>query len=220
LLHAVAVAAFCLPTLAVDRADRPLVKAATTIFTPSLPSEPPEQPPEPRVTSNEARLEQPRIKLPETAFPDPPVTYNLSAMGLSFADDVHGQLPEVIRAQRGMLALLDKEDPTIAVYLFEAPAWEPRKTIRDVSRMLRIEMYPPRVWPVFRDAADQHGIVLDSYRAAALFDIGYGGCLKEAIRRYAKGAPVSAAVLEVAPGSPCGFEVQEVTLAASPTLHR
>jgi hypothetical protein len=85
--------------------------------------------------------------------------------------------------------------------------------------MLRIEMSPPRTWAVFRDAADQHGIALDSYQAVALFDIGYGGCLKDAIWRYAKGSPVSAAVLAVAPDSPCGFEVQGVTFAASPAFH-
>jgi hypothetical protein len=138
---------------------------------------------------------------------------------LSIADDVRGRLPDVVQAQGGMLALLDKEDLTVASYLFQAPEWEPLETARDVSRMLRIEMYPPRMWAVFRNAAERHGIALDRYRAFALFGIGYRSCLQNAIRRRAKGSQVSAAVLEVAPDSPCGFDVQEVTFAASPAIH-
>src|ERR1035441_9409739 len=117
-----------------------------------------------------------------------------------------------------MLALLDKDDLAFASYVFEGPAWAPVKTTCDVSRMLRIEMFPPRMWAVFRDAAER-GIALDNYRAFALFGIGYRSCLQNAIRRSAKGAAVSAVVLEVAPDSPCGFQVQEVTLADSPALH-
>jgi hypothetical protein len=170
----------------------------------------------PEIAPAEAHVEQPRVPLPEPPPPAAPV--NLSSIQLSIADDVHGQLPNVVQAQGGYLALLDKDDPSIASYVFEGPAWEPLQTTRDVSRMLRIEMYPPRMWAVFRDAAGR-GIALDNYRAFALFGIGYRSCLQNAIRRSAKGAAVSAVVLAVAPDSPCGFQVQEVTLAASPALH-
>jgi hypothetical protein len=218
LVHAMAVGAFFLPTLLMERPDRlPALKNATTIFTPPAPEPSEPAPPEPEVASKAAGLVQPRIQLPELPVPDAPV--NLSSIELRIADDVHGQLPDVVRAQGGMLALLDKEDLTVSTYLFQAPEWEPLETTRDVSRMLRIEMYPPQMWAVFRDAADRHGIALDHYRAFALFGIAYRGCLQNAIRRSAKGARVSSAVLRVAPDSPCGFEVQEVTFAASPALH-
>jgi hypothetical protein len=213
LAHAMLIAAFLLPTLSDDRADRPSpVKGAATVFTPPPSSEPPE--PERDLTPSAKRLDQPRIELPDASFPETPV--NLSSMQLSIADDVRDQLPDVVQAQGGMLALLDKEDLTSVSYLLQAPAWEPRETTRDISRMLRIEMSPPQRWAVFRDAAQQHGIALDHYRAFALFDIAYRSCLQNAIRRRAGGAAVSAAVLEVALSSPCGFEVREVTFATSP----
>lgn len=219
LAHAMAITVFFLPALVVDRVNRPApARSAATIFAPPPPADTPEAQPDPppEIAPSEARLEQPRVPLPEPPPPDAPV--NLSSIQLSIADDVHGQLPNVVQAQGGYLALLDKEDPTIASYVFKGPDWEPLQTTRDVSRMLRIEMYPPRMWAVFRDAAE-HGIALDKYRAFALFGIGYRSCLQNAIRRSAKGAKVSAVVLEVAPDSPCGFQVQEVTLAASPALH-
>jgi hypothetical protein len=213
-------AAFLLPTLTVDRVVPPSpVKASATVFTPPPPSDSPEPPPELQAAPGAKPPDQARITMPDASFAAPPVTYNLSAMGLRFADDVRGQLPDVVQAHGGMLALLDKDDLTIASYLFEAPAWEPRETTRDVSRMLRIEMSPPQRWAVFRDAAAQYGIALDRYQASALFDIGYRRCLQEAIRLRAKGAKVTEAVLAVAPDSPCGFQVQEVTLAASPVAH-
>jgi len=218
LAHVLVIAALYLPVLSGGRVDRPSPrKVVTAIFAPA-PAEAPEPQPEspPEMASSAERLEQPRIQLPEPA-PDAPV--NLSSIQLSIADDVHGQLPDVVQAQGGMLALLDKEDLTIASYLFQGPEWEPLETTRDVSRMLRIEMYPPRMWAVFRDAAEHHGIALDHYRAFALFGISYRSCLQNAIRSRAKGAQVSAAILEVAPDSPCGFQVQEVTFAANPALH-
>jgi hypothetical protein len=219
LAHALAMSLFFVPALVVDRVNHPAPeKSATTIFAPPPPDQPPpDQPePQPEIAAAAAPLEQPRIALPEPPPPEAPV--NLSSIQLSIADDVHGQLPNVVQAQGGMLALLDKDDLAFASYVFEGPAWEPVQTTRGVSRMLRIEMYPPRMWAVFRDAAER-GVALENYRAFALFPIAYRSCLQNAIRRSAKGAAVSAVVLQVAPDSPCGFQVQEVTLAASPALH-
>lgn len=218
LAHTLAMSLFFVPALVVERVNQPAPEqSAAAIFAPPPPAEPPEeQPAPPPEIAAAAPLEQPRIALPLPPPPEAPV--NLSSIQLSIADDVHGQLPSVVQAQGGMLALLDKDDLAFASYIFQGPAWEPVQTTRDVSRMLRIEMYPPRMWSVFRDAADR-GIALDDYRAFALFGIGYRSCLQNAIRRSAKGAAVSAVVLEVAPDSPCGFQVQEVTLAASPALH-
>jgi len=164
------------------------------------------------MASASKRLEQPRIQAQE---PPPPAPVNLSSIRLTIADDVRGELPGVVEAQGGMLALLDKDDLGIASYVFEAPQWEPVETTRDVSRMMRIEMSPPQMWAVFRDAAERHGIPLDQYQAAALFDLRYRTCLQNAIRRSAKGMPVSAVLLRVAPDSPCGFQM-EVTLADNP----
>jgi hypothetical protein len=138
---------------------------------------------------------------------------------IRFADDVAGQLPEVVRRNGGALALLDKEDRTIARYILQPPSWEAQGVIRDVSRKLRLCMDPPQKWEVFRTVAERYGIDLDRYRACAMFDAAYGRCLQDAIRsRALSGAShsagrVSSATLAFSIDRPCGIEVLEVSIA-------
>jgi hypothetical protein len=159
---------------------------------------------------------------------EPPVpavselTVDLASIILSFADDMTGQLPEVVRRNGGALALLDKEDQedrTIARYILEPPSWEAHEVIRDVSWKFLLGMDPPQKWEVFRTVAERYGIDLDRYRACAMFDAAYGRCLQDAIRsRALSGAShsagrVSSATLAFSIDRPCGIEVLEVSIA-------
>jgi len=168
----------------------------------------------------------PVMSLPSTAplsapLPDlPDVKIDLNSIRLSFAPDLRNELPQVVQDQHGMLALLDKEDRTVAHYLVRPPDWETEEKIQDVSRTLRILMDPPEKWAVFRNVARQYGIDLSRYQACALFDLGFRHCLKNAILARASAAPahsgrVRSARLAIAADRPCGIEVLEVSFAAN-----
>jgi len=153
-------------------------------------------------------------------LPQPEV--NLSATKVSFADDVGGQLPAVLRDQHGMLALLDRDEQTVTEYLFRPPAWEMRGDVVDVSSKLCILMDPPAKWALWREIAARYGIALERYRAYAVFNIVYRRCLMDAIRDRAlarglrPGGRVSAVRLAFTSDRPCGVEVLEVSLANKP----
>jgi hypothetical protein len=194
-------------------------ETAVPIFAPPPSSSPMPPPPTPAPSTLSMHV---RLELPSTAIPV--LAVDLNAMRLSFADDVGGQLPEVVRKNGGVLALLDKEDRAIALYILEPPSWEVQAVIRDVSRKLRLDMDPPRKWAVFRTAAERYGVDVDRYQACAIFDAAYRRCLQDAIRsRALSGAPdsagrVSSARLAFAADRPCGIEVLEVSLATD-TAH-
>ncbi len=157
------------------------------------------------------------LSLPPPDFPD--VKVDLNAILLSFAPDIRNELPQVVQDQHGMLALLDKEDKTVARYLVRPPAWETEEKIQDVSRSLRILMDPPEKWAVLRNVSQAYGIDLNQYQACAVFDLSFRACLKNAILAKAFSAPahsgsVKSARLAIAAGQPCGIEVLEVSFAA------
>lgn len=157
------------------------------------------------------------IELPEATTTK--ATVNLSSIRLSIAPDVRNQLPAVVEAQHGMLALLDKDDLEIARYLMEPPEWKPRATMQNMSRSLRFKMEPAGKWPVFREIAERYGIDLDRYVGCAVFDASFGQCLKAAIQsRLAPDADgaVSSARLAFASDRACGIEVLEVGFADRP----
>ena len=195
------------------RAGRP--SASTRLFT--APSEA-----SVRSVARAALLAQGLPAPPERHGDFPKSAPSLSAIQLDFDDDVGGRLPEVVRQEHGTLALLDKENPDIAHYLFQPPAWEPRNAVVDVSARLRLWMDPPEKWALFRSLAHSYGIALDQFRAGALFDVSYGRCLQDAIGRAAEirhpgvRARVLEARLRFAVDRPCGIEVVEVTLAKNP----
>lgn len=189
--------------------------AAARVFTPP-PAAPARSVPRPALfATGLMAAPKPRGDFPKSAP-------SLSAMQLDFEDDVGGRLPEVLRRENGMLALLDKENPDIAHYLFQPPAWEVRDAIVDVSARFCLWMDPPEAWAVFRGLAQSHGIALDQFRAGALFDIGYSRCLQDAIGRAAEirqpggRTRVLGARLAFAVDRPCGIEVVEVRLAKNP----
>jgi hypothetical protein len=149
----------------------------------------------------------------------PALTVDLHAIKFEFADDVEGQLPEVVRQDGGVLGLLDIEDPNIARYILQPPSWDAQESIQDVRRKFRFTMTPPSSWRVFRDSARRSGIDLNRYYGCAIFDDAYRRCLLSAIRRRAlldarsPEGHVSFVRLAFAAGSPCGVNVLEVKLA-------
>jgi hypothetical protein len=175
-------------------------------------------PPERALLQTAGRLDPPPAELPDAASSSN-VTVNLNAIQLSIAPDVRNQLPGVVEAQHGMLALLDKDDLGVARYLMQPPGWRPRAGMTDISRRLRFKMDPPRKWPVFREVAERYGIDVDRFVGCAVFDAAFGRCLKAAIRnRLSPGAagPVSSVRLAFAADHACGIEVLEVSLAGKP----
>jgi len=156
----------------------------------------------------------------ETPAADSLVAVDLSAIHLSFLADVRNQLPAVVGAQGGVLALLDKDNRAIARYIFRPPDWRAEETTTDVTGKLRIRMDPPQKWPVFREIAARDGLDLDAFLACAIFDVSYRHCLQSAIRSRIPAAfagHVSAASLAFRADRPCGVEVLDVSLAADPT---
>jgi hypothetical protein len=153
--------------------------------------------------------------------PPAKVAVDMSSIEISFAEDVANQLPEVIRKQRGVLALVDKTDSNIAHYLFEPPQWVFRSEIVDISDKVRFAMYPPEKWAVVSALAAEHGLQLDQFEVCALFETDYTSCLRDAIGVRAAGDPkgagarVKAARLAFAAASPCGIDVLEVSFAVN-----
>jgi hypothetical protein len=146
-----------------------------------------------------------------------PVAVDLSAIGLSFPADVRNQLPAVVQAEGGVLALLDKDNQSVARYIFRPPDWRAEETTTDVTGTLRILMDPPQKWPVFREIAARDGLDLDAFRACAIFDMSYRRCLQGAIRGRVPATfsgHVKAARLAFRADRPCGVEVLDVSLAA------
>jgi hypothetical protein len=147
------------------------------------------------------------------------VPVDMSSIELSFATDTSNQLPEVIRQQRGVLALVDKSDPTIARYVFEPPQWAFHSGIVDISDKVRFAMYAPERWAAVNELAAEHGLHLDQFEVCALFETNYTSCLRDAISvratsdRHGAGARVTAARLAFSAVSPCGVDVLEVSFA-------
>lgn len=178
----------------------------------------------PRAPQPDSFRASPQLRLPE-ADPAPPsqdVRLDMNSIQLSFAVDVANQFPGVVERNRGMLALIDKDDPAIARYVIEPPDWTVRETLLDVSRKFRLEMYPPLKWRLLQAVARRSGLQLDRYRVCALFDSPYKGCLQEAIRSKASmlssggRVRVQSARLAFEGESPCGVDVLEVSFAPAP----
>jgi hypothetical protein len=161
-------------------------------------------------------LQEPAAPRARPDFAD--VNVDLSTIRLSFDPDLRNELPQVVQDQRGMFALLDKEDRTITHYLLRPPAFQAQEKMADVSGDLRILMDPPQKWPVFRNVARQSGIDLGNYQACAIFGPGFRRCLKDAIaaRASTEGEGlrrVASARIAIAAAQPCGIEVREVSFA-------
>jgi hypothetical protein len=192
---------------------------ATPLVIVFLPKQtPPEAPPPKTFLSSSKSAFQ---TAPAVAPPLAKVPVDMSAIELSFAADTGNQLPEVIRQQRGVLALIDKADPTIARYVFEPPQWAFRPGIVDISDRVRFVMYPPEKWAAVSALVAEHGLQLDQYEVCALFETSYAGCLRDAISVRATsdargaGARVKSARLAFSAASPCGIDVLEVSFAAA-----
>ncbi len=151
------------------------------------------------------------------ALPQPEFQVNLSAIQISFADDVGNQLPDVIDKQNGVLAFVEKKDPGFADYVAEPPDWQVRQEVQDVSGKTKLSMTPPERWSLVRTIAQAYSIPLADYQVNALFESSYAGCLRDAIRKKAMTDPraanqsVQSARLGFASGSPCGVDVLDIS---------
>jgi hypothetical protein len=197
----------------VGQSEPPVARQVLTqIFVPA-PSDAPPPERSPSVLSGD--LDSVPLGTPAAAVSQ--VAVDLSAIGLSFPADVRNQLPAVVQAQGGVLALLDKDNPSIARYIFRPPDWRAEETTTDITGTLRILMDPPQKWPVFREIAARDGLDLDAFRACAIFDMSYRHCLQSAIRGQVPATfsgHVSAARLAFRADRPCGVEVLAVSLGA------
>jgi hypothetical protein len=196
----------------------PAREALTQLFVPE--SAPPVPPIGPRNPSDSKPFPVPADESP--AIP-PSVAVDLSAVSLSFRPDVRNQLPAVVEAQGGVLALLDKDNPTIARYIFRPPLWQAEKVTLEVTAGLRLQMNPPQQWPVFREVAAREGLDLNAFLACAIFDISYRRCLQSALReRISPGSSghVTAASLEFRVNRPCGVEVLDISVSPNPSAAR
>jgi hypothetical protein len=146
----------------------------------------------------------------------PPVEdrVDMNSIEISIADDNTNQLPEVVRQQQGILALVDREDQSIAHYTFEPPDWRMRDRMVDVSGRIRFSMTPPTRWALLQTLADRHSIAIEKYQVDALFDIAYTSCLEREIRKQADASPqrgrVRAAVLVFTSSRSCGIDVVDL----------
>ena len=175
---------------------------------------PSDSPSDRSVPSLSGKFDSVALEVPATVSP---VAVDLSAIRLSFPADVGNHLPAVVAAQGGVLALLDKDNQTIARYVFRPPDWRAEETTTDVTGTLRILMDPPHKWPVFREISARYGLDLEAFRACAIFDMSYRRCLQGAIRGRVPATfsgHVSAARLAFRADQPCGVEVLDVSLAA------
>jgi hypothetical protein len=213
-LHAVFVFCFYLAVYwGVSQSEPPAARhVLAQIFVPAPGDAPPPERPPSVLPGN---LDSVPLGTPAAAVS--PVAVDLSAIRLSFPADVGNHLPAVVAAQGGVLALLDKDNQTIARYVFRPPDWRAEETTTDVTGTLRILMDPPHKWPVFREISARYGLDLEAFRACAIFDMSYRRCLQGAIRGRVPATfsgHVSAARLAFRADRPCGVEVLDVSLAA------
>jgi hypothetical protein len=138
---------------------------------------------------------------------------DMNSIEISVRDDTN-ELPEVVRQQGGVLALVERGDQSIAHYIFEPPDWTMRDQIVDVSGRIRFAMIPPSRWELLRSLAGSHSIEMEKYQVDALFDSGYARCLEREIRKRADLSPnpgrVRAAVLVFTSSRSCGIDVVNV----------
>ena len=160
----------------------------------------------------------PPVPMPEPGFSPEQVHVELRSITLSFAPDTRGEFPQVVQAQHGMLALLDKDDRDLVRYVLEPPDWRARATLRDAAGYFPILMVPAEKWQVFREASRRDGIDLGRYQACALFGSSFMQCIRNAILAWAadrtRSGRVASAKLGISAGRPCGVEVLEVSFAS------
>ena len=135
---------------------------------------------------------------------------DMNSIEISVQDDTN-ELPEVVRQQGRVLALVERGDQSIAHYIFEPPDWIMRDQIVDVSGRIRFAMIPPSRWELLRSLAGSHSIEMEKYQVDALFDSGYARCLEQEIRKRAdlssNQGRVRAAVLAFTSSRGCGIDV-------------
>jgi hypothetical protein len=149
--------------------------------------------------------------------PLPPVErrVDMNSIEISVALDTANQLPDVIRDQGGVLALVDRDDQSIARYIFEPPNWTMREAITDVSSKVHFSMSPSEQWALLRDLERRYGIEFDHYVVSALFNSDYSGCLQREIKKRADASHtegnVKSALLVFTSSQPCGIDVLHVS---------
>lgn len=206
-----------------DRTPPESPRRVQMIYVPARVDKVVERPAEPEASAQRAVVAPRQIE--QVAFPPIKRQVNMNSIEISVAKDTANQLPAVIRQQGGLLALVDKDDQSIARYVFEPPDWTLREAVTDISDKVRFSMAPPEEWAVVRDLQRRYSIEFDRYVVSALFNGGYTACLQEAIRRHADEmhaeGDVKSARLLFTTSRPCGIEVLHVSSTDShePTAH-
>jgi hypothetical protein len=136
---------------------------------------------------------------------------DMNSIEISVLDDSSDELPEVVRQQGGVLALVEPGDQSMARYTFKPPDWRMSDRFEDVSGRIRFSMTPASRWALLRSLADSHSIAIEKYHVDALFDSGYARCLEQEIRKRADLSPnpgrVRAALLMFTSSRSCGIDV-------------
>ena len=136
---------------------------------------------------------------------------DMNSIEISVLDDSGDELPEVVLQQGGVLALVERDDQSMARYTFKPPDWRMSDQIEDVSGRIRFSMPPASRWSLLRSLADSHSIAIENYQVDALFDSRYALCLEQEIRKRADLSPnpgrVKAAVLVFTSSRSCGIDV-------------
>jgi hypothetical protein len=217
LLHVLTLGLLLVDSFAVpSEIPKPSRPPVTKLFIPPRPRATPEKqpPPPPEKKSPVVASAAPRPKREDPPPPEPPAVkdrVDMQSIEISVLEDAANELPEVIRRQQGILALVEPGDQSIAHYVFEPPDWKMRDRIADVSGRIRFSMSPPSRWALLRSLAERHSIDMEKYQVDALFDGAYQDCLKSEIRRSAEASPnagrVRSAVLVFNSSRSCGIDV-------------
>ena len=207
-VFAVVLGALTISTLGPPRPEKPKPHQITRLFVPARRTESRDHPPEKkRLVSKETRPAVP----PPIDLPPVNGKVDLSAIEISVLSDSSNQLPEVMRQQRGTLALVERSDQAVAHYTFEPPDWKMNDEITDVSGRIRFSISPPFTWDLLRSLSGVTAIQMEKYQVDALFDGGYARCLEQEIRKRADAEPnpgrVKAAVLVFTSSRSCGIDV-------------
>jgi hypothetical protein len=147
----------------------------------------------------------------------PPIKGRVDMNSIQISVRDGDELPEVVRQQGGVLALVERNDRSMARYTFKPPDWIMSDQFEDVSGRIRFSMTPASKWALLRSLADSHSIRIENYQVDALFDSRYARCLEQEIRKQAdlsrNPGRVRAAVLVFTSSRSCGIDVVNLEFA-------
>jgi len=207
-VYSVIAGSLMLGTLEMPEASKPPERRVQRIFIPARRARVRKDPPPRKALISKAAGAQLNDPVEE---PPVPGRVDLNAIQISLVEDEANEIPEVIRQQFGEIALVERNDPATAHYVFKPPYWQMSDEIQDVSGMMRIAMIPTSRWALLQSLASSHSISMEKYEVDALFDGRFIACLERQIRKKADETPnagrVLAALLIFSSSGSCGINV-------------